>query len=210
MKITMINPEELKPYSGNPRIITRGAVEETVKSIENTGGKLQQPIVVDKDMVIIVGHTRTQAAIILGLKKVPVHVADYLTEEQIKTYRIADNKVGEFSTWDEGLLKIEFKEIDMLDIDLTMTAFDEDEINEVMKDDEPVKKKKKDSIDEPEESPFTKKNFTFHNDQASVVNDAIMLARTSPIVDTGLNDSANSNALTLICEQWLKQQDNSE
>lgn len=207
MKITMKNPADLVPYSGNPRIITRGAVEETIRSIENTDGKLQQPIVVDKDMVIIAGHTRTIASIELGLKKVPVHVADYLNDEQIRVYRIADNKTGTFSTWDEGLLKIEFKEIDRLDVDLTMTSFDEDEINEIMKDDEPVKKKKKSASLEPEENQFHKQQFTLHTDQQSIINDALTLARTSPIVDTGLNDSANSNALTLICGDWLKTQD---
>jgi len=204
MKIEMIQPEDLIPYDKNPRVISHDAIEATMMSIKEF--KFQQPVVVEPDLTIIVGHTRTLAAIELGMKKIPVIVAHDLTEAQIKQYRISDNKTGQFNAWNVDLLKLEFKELEALDADLTLTAFSEDEIAPLLIDDKPVKKKTSTSS-ATEESPFSKVQYNLHNDQASVINDAITLARTSPIVDTGLNDSANANALTLICEQWLMDRD---
>lgn len=207
MKIKQIAPEALVSYAKNPRNITRKAIDETKKSIQNTAGKLQQPIVVDKNNVIIVGHTRRLAAIELGLKTVPVHIADYLTEEQIKIYRIADNKTGEFSDWSFELLTIELEELVELDVDLSLTSLDEPLINSLLEPDTPEKEKSSAKVSDSEESPFSKKNFSFHDEQITIVNDAVELARTSPIVDTGVNDSANANALTLICREWLENRD---
>ncbi|GIW78797.1 MAG: hypothetical protein KatS3mg105_0604 [Gemmatales bacterium] len=86
------------------------------------------PIVVDAEGVIIVGHTRYKAAQKLGLEKVPVHVATELTPEQIKAYRIADNKTNELSDWDYDLLPIELGELQALDYDLGLLGFDQDEL----------------------------------------------------------------------------------
>ena len=122
MKIKQVTPEALKPYPKNPRNITRKAIDECKKSITNTAGKLQQPIVVDSKMVIIVGHTRQLAAIELGMKTVPVHVADYLSDEQARVYRIADNKTGEFSEWSYDPLKLEHEELKELDVDFSLTS----------------------------------------------------------------------------------------
>ncbi|WP_240164401.1 ParB N-terminal domain-containing protein [Limosilactobacillus mucosae] len=87
--------DSVKPYENNPRD-NDGAVEATANSIKEFGW--QQPIVVDKDMVVIAGHTRLKAAKQLGLKHVPIVVAD-LSEEQAKAYRLADNKTGELADW---------------------------------------------------------------------------------------------------------------
>ena len=207
MKIKQITPEALIPYAKNPRSITRKAIDETKKSILNTAGKLQRPIVVDKDMVIIVGHTRRLAAIELGLKTVPVHIADYLNDEQIKTYRIADNKTGEFSEWSYELLAIEFEELVELEVDLSLTSFDEPLISSLLEPDTPEKEKSSGKVSDSEESPFSKKSISFHDEQITIFNDAVELARTSPIADTGVNDSATANALTLICREWLELKD---
>ena len=97
MKIIDRNVDELKPYDNNPR--SNGpAVEKVAASIKSFGFKV--PIVIDKDGVIVAGHTRLMAAKELGLKKVPCIVADDLTEAQVKAFRLADNKVSEFSGWD--------------------------------------------------------------------------------------------------------------
>lgn len=109
---------DVKPYENNPRN-NDGAVEATANSIKEFGW--QQPIVVDKDMVIIAGHTRLKAAKQLGLKRVPIVVAD-LSEEQAKAYRLADNKTGELADWDMGLLDDELAEI--ANIDMSDFGFD--------------------------------------------------------------------------------------
>lgn len=114
---------DVKPYENNPRD-NDGAVETTAKSIKEFGW--QQPIVVDKDMVVIAGHTRLKAAKKLGFSKVPVVVADGLTEAQVKAYRLADNKVSETSIWDNKKLLQELDELDKLSEDV-FTGFETSE-----------------------------------------------------------------------------------
>lgn len=91
MKVQNVSIQDVKPYANNPRD-NDGGVDAVANSIKEFGW--QQPIVVDKDNVIIVGHTRYKAAKKLGMKEVPVVVADKLSEEQVKAYRLADNKTG--------------------------------------------------------------------------------------------------------------------
>jgi hypothetical protein len=110
-----MSTKDIKPYEKNPRI-NDNAVDAVANSIREFGFK--QPIVVDKDNVIIAGHTRWKAAKKLKMKEVPVIVASDLTEEQAKAYRLADNKVGERSMWDFDLLDGE-----LLDISLDMEQF---------------------------------------------------------------------------------------
>ena len=91
-QIVMMDPADLTPYDNNPRD-NDGAVEAVANSIREFGFKA--PIIVDRDRVIIAGHTRLKAALSLGLREVPVIVADDLTEEQARAYRLADNRTGE-------------------------------------------------------------------------------------------------------------------
>lgn len=111
---------EIFPYENNPRN-NESAVDAVAESIKQFGFK--QPIVVDKDNVIIVGHTRWEAAQRLGLESVPVLVAEDLTEQQAKAYRLADNKTNELSGWDFLALDEELDGI--LDFDMTDFGFDE-------------------------------------------------------------------------------------
>lgn len=108
MKVESRKLTEIKPYPNNPRI-NDNSVELVANSIKEFGFK--NPIIVDKDGVIIAGHTRYKAAKQLRLKEVPVIVADDLTEEQVQAYRLADNKVGEGSMWDYDLLDLELGDI---------------------------------------------------------------------------------------------------
>ncbi|KRL91862.1 DNA modification methylase [Limosilactobacillus equigenerosi] len=117
MEVKTVGINSIKPYENNPRI-NDGAVEATANSIKEFGW--QQPIVVDKDGVIIVGHTRLRAAKQLGLSQVPVVYADNLTDAQVKAYRLADNKTGELADWDFDLLDVE---LDDLDLDFDMSDF---------------------------------------------------------------------------------------
>lgn len=113
MQIIIKGIREIKPYENNPRN-NDSAVDAVAASIREFGW--QQPIVVDKDGVIIAGHTRYKAARKLGLTEVPVVVAENLTDEQVRAYRLADNKTGELAGWDFSALEEELAglaEIDM-------------------------------------------------------------------------------------------------
>ena len=121
MKVQNVSIDSIKPYENNPRD-NDGGVDAVANSIKEFGW--QQPIVVDKDNVIIVGHTRYKAAKKLGMDKVPVVVADNLSPEQVKAYRLADNKTGELTDWDTKKFDEELQ--DILDIDMTDFGFDED------------------------------------------------------------------------------------
>lgn len=109
MEIIDVEIGRVKPYERNPRN-NKEAVEKVANSIKEFGFK--QPIVVDADNVIIAGHTRLLAAKKLGLDKVPVVVAKDLTPEQVRMYRLADNKVAEFAEWNMDLLKGELEALD--------------------------------------------------------------------------------------------------
>ena len=118
--------DKLKPYPNNPRK-NEHAVEPVANSIREFGFK--QPIVIDTDNTIIAGHTRLLAAKELGLTEVPVIVADDLTPEQVKAYRLADNKTGELAGWDFEQLDIELG--DITDIDMGQFGFDPNDPNEI-------------------------------------------------------------------------------
>lgn len=110
MNIEYIPLGEIKPYENNPRV-NDDAVKYVVNSIKEFGFKV--PIVIDKKNVIIAGHTRFKAAKDLGLEKVPCIRANDLSEDQVKAFRIADNKVSEFSRWDLEKLNVELDSIDL-------------------------------------------------------------------------------------------------
>lgn len=119
MEVQNMDIDQVKPYENNPRKNDE-AVDAVANSIKDFGW--QQPIVVDKDHVIIVGHTRYKAALKLGYKKVPVVVASNLKPEQVKAYRLADNKSGELASWDKKKLNEELDGI--LDINMADYGFD--------------------------------------------------------------------------------------
>ena len=129
MKIELKNIADIKPYPNNPRI-NDDAVDAVVASIREFG--FRQPIVVDTELVIVCGHTRYKAALKLGLKKVPVHIAKDLTPEQIKAYRIADNKTAELAEWNYDLLPIELGELQALNYDMTLLGFDPDDLAQLL------------------------------------------------------------------------------
>lgn len=125
MEIITKKIDELIPYEKNPRKNDE-AVEYVANSIKEFGFKV--PIVIDKDNVIIAGHTRLKGAKKLGLKEVPCIVADDLTDEQVKAFRLADNKVSEVAEWDMTLLGEELLEIEDLDMtDFGFELFDQEE-----------------------------------------------------------------------------------
>lgn len=145
MKVIDIDINLLKEYENNPRN-NDGAVNAVAESIKQFGFKV--PIVIDRDNVIVAGHTRLKAARKIGLEKVPCIVADDLTPEQIKAYRLADNKTSELAEWDFSALEIELAELES-DFDMSAFGFDisdfediqevkEDEVPEVDEENEPI------------------------------------------------------------------------
>lgn len=124
IQIIKKNVNELVPYENNPRH-NDDAVEYVANSIEQFGFKV--PIIIDKDNVIVAGHTRLKAAKKLGMQYVPCILADDLSDEQVRAFRLADNKVGELAGWDFTKRDEELAKI--LDIDMSMFSFKEDEFD---------------------------------------------------------------------------------
>ena len=118
MQIIIKKLTEIKPYKNNPRKNDK-AVEAVAKSIRTFGFRV--PVVIDSDGIIVAGHTRYKASEKLGLTEIPCVVTDDLTEEQVKAYRLADNKTAEFAEWDFDLLDSELDGI--TDIDMTDFGF---------------------------------------------------------------------------------------
>lgn len=135
MKVIEMDINSVKPYEKNPRK-NDDAVKYVANSIKTFGFKV--PIVVDKNNVVVAGHTRLKAAQQLGMETVPVIIADDLTDEQVKAFRIADNKVADQSEWDNDLLGQEIAELlNIDDIDMTDFGFGEFELTMLTEDFEP-------------------------------------------------------------------------
>lgn len=123
MQLEYLNLSDIIPYENNPRHNDE-AVEYVANSIKEFGFKV--PIIIDENNVIVAGHTRLKACERLGIKKAPCIRADDLTEDQIKAFRLADNKVGEIATWDLDKLNVELENIDF---DMTPFGFDNIELD---------------------------------------------------------------------------------
>jgi hypothetical protein len=130
MQIEIADINSIKPYENNPRKLSDTAIEKVAMSLKEYG--FRQPIVVDKDRVIVAGHTRFRASKKLGLKNVPISIIDNLTEEQINAYRIADNRTAEESEWDNELLKMEIKELEAKDFKLDLLGFNDEQLNNIL------------------------------------------------------------------------------
>lgn len=124
LKIVYKKIEDLTPYENNPRL-NDNAVDAVAKSIEEFGFKV--PIVIDKDGVIVAGHTRLKAAKQLQIDEVPCIIADDLSDEELKAFRLADNKVAELAGWNWDKLEEELEELKMSDIDMEELGFEEDD-----------------------------------------------------------------------------------
>ena len=126
MQVVMMPVGSIFPYPNNPRR-NDAAVPKVARSLQEFGWR--QPIVVDEQHVVIVGHTRLRAAQMLGMQEVPVHVATGLSAKQIAAYRLADNRTGEDAEWDDAKLSAEMLAInDGSVFDLTLTGFSDEEI----------------------------------------------------------------------------------
>lgn len=197
LEVAYIATTDLIPYANNPRTHSDQQVSQVASSIKEFG--FNNPILIDEHNGIIAGHGRLAAAQKLDLKLVPTITLAGLSEAQRKAYVIADNKLTENGGWDVDALRVEIERLSELDFDIELTGMDANSIKEILDIE----------VDLPElftgdKEPFQQKTFTLHDEQASIVEDAINLARTDPSSDQGLNENANGNAISYVCEQWLR------
>lgn len=188
MDIVYLPPGDLTPYAKNAKKHPDDQVEHIANSIREFG--FRQPIVVDADNVVVIGHGRLLAAKKLGLDAVPVVRADDLTEAQIKALRLADNKTNE-SEWDFGPLDAELVDL-ALDFDMSDFGFDsvdEDGFGEAF------------SLDSGDKEPFTQMTFTLANEQAELIKTALQTVK-GDIVETFGNENSNGNALYEVVREW--------
>lgn len=181
LKIVYRKINDLTPYDNNPRL-NDAAVDAVAKSIEEFGFKV--PIVIDKDGVIVAGHTRLKAAKQLQIDEVPCIIADDLSDEELKAFRLADNKVSELAEWDWNKLGLELakiNEIDMLDFgfDELVSGDDFDTDFTLPNNDEPL---------------FKNMTFILSNTQFDVINDALDAIELTEY-DKVDNSNTNGNKL---------------
>ena len=186
--------EDLIPYARNSRTHSDAQVAQIAASVREFGWT--NPVLVDGENGIIAGHGRVLAARKLGMEEVPCIELAGLTDTQRRAYIIADNKLALNGGWDDELLALELGELHDADFDMALLGFDEIPSIEAL-DEMP-------ELRDGDREPFQQKAFTLHDEQVAIVDDAITLARTHPLVDTGLNENSNGNALALICAEWLK------
>lgn len=193
MEIKMVKVDDLKPYVNNPRL-NDDAVEYVANSIKQFGFKV--PMVIDKDNVIVAGHTRFKASLELGLKEVPCIIADDLNEEQIKAFRLADNKVSEKAEWNIELLD---EELNDLDIDMSEFGFENINVDDYGTDF---------SLPDGDREPIQTMSLTFSDDQAETINEAINKMKNMELYknyENEYNNNSNGNALYLVVLEWLQQ-----
>ena len=191
MNILQLPLEEVHPYENNPRK-NDNAVDAVAASIRQYGFLV--PLVISADHEIITGHTRYKAAGRLGLPTVPCVIADELTDEQIKAFRLVDNKVGELAQWDVDLLPLELADIAQ---DLSVFGFEnisEEEFGEEF------------TLDSGEKKPYQQISLTLHDKQAELIMACIDYVHTHEEVrETFGNENRKGNGVYEVVRQWAEQ-----
>ena len=136
MEIIYKKVSELIPYARNNKIHSERQIKLIAASIQEFG--FTQPIVIDNKNSIIIGHARVEAAKLAKLEKVPCYIASELSKAQIKSLRIADNKLSSLAEWDNEMLTLELQELEELDFDLELTGFDDSEIKNFLEEKEEI------------------------------------------------------------------------
>ena len=191
MNILHLPLEEIHPYENNPRK-NDSAVDAVAASIKQYGFLV--PLVISADHEIITGHTRYKAAGRLGLSTVPCVIADELTDEQIRAFRLVDNKVGELASWDVDLLPLELADIAQ---DLSVFGFEsisEEEFGEEF------------TLDSGEKKPYQQISLTLHDKQAELIMACIDYVHTHEEVgETFGNENRKGNGVYEVVRQWAEQ-----
>jgi hypothetical protein len=190
LKIEYVDIDSIKPYENNPRH-NEEAIPYVMNSIKEFGFK--NPIIIDKNNVIIAGHTRLESAKRLGMKEVPIIHADDLTEEQVKAFRLADNKVSEKAEWDFNMLDAELAN---LEINMAEFGFDNLDINvdEFGTEFE---------LPEGEKLGIDKMTLYFANEQTKVIEEAIEKINLDEVETFG-NEHKKGNAIYEVVKEWIE------
>jgi hypothetical protein len=190
MQIIYKNVKDLIPYINNPRN-NDDSVGLVASSIKNFGFKV--PIVIDSKNEIVAGHTRLLAAKKLNMDKVPCIIADDLDDNQVKAFRLADNKVAEFSKWDDELLWTEISQIDGLDMtEFGFEMFDAENFGLDF------------SLPDGEKNPLQQITFTLSDEQAEFIKEQLKHIDIDQQDNYG-NENRNGNAIYGIVKQWVEQ-----
>jgi hypothetical protein len=194
LTIEYINIDELIPYINNPRI-NDNAVDVVAASIKEFGFK--NPILIDRENVIIAGHTRLKAAKKLGLKEVPTIKVEDLTDEQVKALRLVDNKTGELAEWDWNVLEKELAELEfefgsekLESMGFELECIDLDEFGTEF------------ALPEGEQGEMRTMSFQLHVRQKETIEYALGLVEDG---ETFGNKNKNGNALYGVVSEWLAQ-----
>ncbi len=188
MNIQTLPLKDIHPYARNPRKNAE-AVKGVAASIREFGFLV--PLVIDRNHEIVAGHTRYSAALSLGMREVPCVVADELTEDQIRAFRLADNKVGEMAQWDMDLLPLELQGIMMPMTDFGFQAISDEDFSDNF------------TLDAGEKKPFQQISITVHDEQAKLMLAAIKYVYDQKAVtETFGNENHNGNGLYEVVREW--------
>ena len=195
MKVANRNPAELTPYAGNAKKHDSTQIANVAESIKQFG--FVQPIVIDRDGVIVIGHCRALAAEKLGMKEVPCVCVDDLTQEQVNALRIVDNKSNE-SEWDLDILSDELAELDFDGFDFDFSFEDEGE------DYSPDEFGDEFSLPDGDKPEICQMTFTLHQRQKELIEYAISAVKDN-VTETFGNANGNGNALYEVVKEWAEQ-----
>lgn len=188
MNIQNIPLTDIHPYARNPRKNDE-AVKNVAASIREFGFLV--PLVIDANHEIVAGHTRYKAAQSLGIKEVPCVIADELTEDQIRAFRLADNKVGEMAEWDMDLLPLELADIMLPMTDFGFATISDEDFSENF------------TLDDGEKKPFQQISITVHDEQAKLILAAIKYVyEQNAVTETFTNENHNGNGLYEVVREW--------
>ena len=195
MKVANRNLAELTPYADNAKKHDSTQIANVAESIKQFG--FVQPIVIDRDGVIVIGHCRALAAKKLGMKEVPCVCVDDLTPEQVKALRIVDNKSNE-SPWDFDILSGELADFDFGDFDFDFSLEDEGE------DYSPDEFGDDFTLPDGDKPEICQMTFTLHKQQKELIEYAISIVKDN-VTETFGNTNGNGNALYEVVKQWAEQ-----
>lgn len=198
MQIVMKRIDELKHYEKNNKKHPEKQIEKIVDSIKEFGFK--NPVLIDKNNVIIAGHGRTIAAEKLGMKEVPCVDCSDLTENQVKALRLMDNKSADLAEWDFDNIKFELEALKLDDFNIDLTGFEMADISGVEDSEEYGTEF---SLPDGDKAPFQQMTFTLADAQAEFIKEAIRkIKEAKPNTETFGNENSNGNALYEVVLQW--------
>lgn len=194
---------DLIPYAMNARTHSESQVAKIAASIREFG--FNNPVLIDKDKVIIAGHGRVLAAQKLGLETVPCLVLAHLDDARRRAYILADNRLALDAGWDDAMLRAEVESLMKMDFDVRLAGFEEDEIKDLM-----GRAPEAEMPSLPTDTPtLSQMTFTLSTFQANTIKEALEIATNMGAFDTTENQNSNGNALARVCEFFMKHYDES-